>query len=105
PLMAVLRNEGDSMGYVYDFGDHWQHTVVLEKINKRDCWQPKVTAGNGACPPGDCGGIWGYNALLEAAAKAQPSQEEQEQLEWYGMEDGWDAKAFDKNEVNELLGL
>lgn len=105
PLMAVLRNEGDSMGYVYDFGDHWQHTVVLEKINKRDCWQPKVTAGNGACPPEDCGGIWGYNALLEAAAKAQPSQEEQEQLEWYGMEDGWDAKAFDKNEVNELLGL
>ena len=104
PLMAVLRNEGDSMGYVYDFGDHWQHTVVLEKINKRDCWQPKVTAGNGACPPEDCGGIWGYNALLEAAAKAQPSQEEQEQLEWYGMEDGWDAKAF-KNEVNELLGL
>lgn len=47
--------------------------------------------------------MWGYNALLEAAAKTERTQEEQEQLEWYGMEEGWDAKAFDKNEVNELL--
>lgn len=104
PLMAVLRNEGDSMGYIYDFGDHWEHVVELEKINKRDCWQPKVTAGSGECPPEDCGGMWGYTALLEAAAKTERTQEEQEQLEWYGMEEGWDAKAFDKNEVNELLG-
>lgn len=103
PLMAVLRQEGDSIGYVYDFGDCWEHVIVLEKINKRDCLQPKITAGSGACPPEDCGGIWGYAELLKAVAKTKRSEEEQEQLEWYGMEQGWDAKAFDKQEANAVL--
>ncbi|MGL1052328.1 plasmid pRiA4b ORF-3 family protein [Vibrio vulnificus] len=103
PLMAVLRQEGDSIGYVYDFGDHWEHVIVLEKINKRDCLQPKITAGSGACPPEDCGGIWGYAELLKAVAKTKRSEDEQEQLEWYGMEEGWDARAFDKQEANALL--
>src|SRR5271168_4650949 len=31
-LAAVLKTEGDTMIYQYDFGDNWQHDVVLEKI-------------------------------------------------------------------------
>jgi hypothetical protein len=28
----VLTAEGDSLVYVYDFGDDWRHEVLLEKI-------------------------------------------------------------------------
>ncbi len=32
PVGKVLLAEGDSMVYLYDFGDSWRHEVVLEKI-------------------------------------------------------------------------
>ena len=32
PVGKVLLAEGDSIVYVYDFGDDWRHEVVLEKV-------------------------------------------------------------------------
>ncbi|WP_330872772.1 plasmid pRiA4b ORF-3 family protein [Photobacterium sp. WH80] len=103
PLMAVLQEEGDRIDYIYDYGDHWEHTISLEKINKRSCSLPKVTAGNGACPPEDCGGIWGYALLLALTKKENLSEDEQDQLMWYGMDDDWNARQFDKDQVNTLI--
>src|SRR5579872_568989 len=31
-LTDVLKSEGDWMTYQYDFGDDWQHRIVLERI-------------------------------------------------------------------------
>ncbi|WP_217534051.1 plasmid pRiA4b ORF-3 family protein [Vibrio metschnikovii] len=103
PLMAVLQAEGDQIEYIYDFGDYWSHSVILEKINQRDCLQPKVTAGNGACPPEDCGGIHRYIALLTLINQDRLTQHQQEQLEWSGLDDDWDARLFDKQAVNAQL--
>jgi hypothetical protein len=33
-LGNVLRSEGESMTYQYDFGDDWEHEVVMEKIQR-----------------------------------------------------------------------
>ena len=31
-ISDVLKEQGDSVLYVYDLGDDWRHEVVLEKI-------------------------------------------------------------------------
>lgn len=58
---------GDKAEYFYDFGDRWEHNVVLEKIYpavKNTCY-PVCINGKRACPPEDCGGYDGYNELLK----------------------------------------
>jgi hypothetical protein len=103
PLAAVLQQEGDSIKYVYDFGDYWEHSITLEKINKRDSSAPLVSAGRGACPPEDCGGIGGYDKLLRLRKRKTLTADESEYLQWCGMEEEWDASAFDKQAINAIL--
>lgn len=69
-LSAVLRKAGTGMNYTYDFGDSWEHLIVLENKLPTDPHEtyPKCTGGQLACPPEDCGGIPGYYALLKARA-------------------------------------
>ena len=54
--------------YLYDFGDSWEHEIVIEKqFESREEWaQPRCIAGKNACPPEDWGGIWEYRVLLDA---------------------------------------
>ncbi len=85
--------------YVYDFGDNWEHTVKLEKTlpwNKNISY-PVCIAGKRACPPEDCGGIWGYENFLEIMQ--DPNHEEhKEMLEWAGGE--FDPEHFDAKDVS-----
>ena len=69
--------------YEYDFGDSWEHTILLEKIlpAEKGSKYPKCLAGERACPPEDCGGVWGYEGLLEAIKNPNDS-EYQDKLEW-----------------------
>lgn len=59
--------------YIYDFGDNWQHTVKLERILPReeDVSYPICIAGKRACPPEDCGGIWGYEEICRGESEFQ----------------------------------
>lgn len=71
--------------YVYDFGDNWRHQVHLEKIIPVEEKQkyPKCIAGERACPPEDCGGIYGYQKLIDIMN--DPKHEEYESmLDWLG---------------------
>lgn len=88
--------------YEYDFGDGWQHEVLVEKILPPDASfkHPVCLAGANACPPEDCGGIGGYCSLLEIMA--DPKHPEHEEMkDWIGGE--LDAAAFDLNGVNAVL--
>ena len=69
--------------YEYDFGDSWEHTISLEKIlpAEKGSEYPKCLTGERACPPEDCGGVWGYEGLLEAI-KNPGDSEYQDMLEW-----------------------
>lgn len=101
-LSQLLKREKDSLNYEYDFGDGWEHKIVLEKILPYDgsVKVPTCIKGKRACPPEDCGGIWGYQNFLEAIQ--DPSHpEHQEMLEWIGGE--FDPEFFDIEEANSTL--
>lgn len=100
-LNQLMRKEKDSLLYIYDFGDDWQHKIVLEKILPLDAQQslPFCVAGKGACPPEDCGGIYGYYDLLRVLA--DPNDEEYEDmLEWAGE---LHPEVFSAAEANEIF--
>lgn len=84
--------------YIYDFGDGWEHRIESEKILPRDenIEYPICIAGKRACPPEDCGGIWGYKEFLEAIRDPEHENHE-ELLEWVGGE--FDPEAFDPKKV------
>jgi len=88
--------------YLYDFGDSWEHDVLVEKISPPDpkMKSPACLAGKGACPPEDVGGVWGYAEFLQAI-KDPEHPEHDEYLEWVG--DEFDPKAFDLEAVNKAL--
>jgi len=101
-ISDLLKKEKDKIVYEYDFGDGWEHDIILEKIlpPDNDTKHPICLTGKMNCPPEDCGGIWGYSDMLEILK--DPDHEEYESyIEWLGEE--FDPKYFDKDEVNELL--
>jgi len=90
--------ENRTADYVYDFGDNWEHKIQLEKILPREkgVQYPVCIKGKRACPPEDCGGIWGYAELLEII-KNPKHEEYEDMIEWLGGE--FDPEHFDVEEV------
>lgn len=67
--LASIANKGDRFSYEYDFGDGWDHTVLVEDtVAAAGPPQPACLGGRRACPPEDVGGPWGYAGFLEALA-------------------------------------
>lgn len=101
-LDEVLRTEKDAMTYEYDFGDGWEHKVILERIlgNAEEEAAPSCIAGARACPPEDCGGVWGYANLLQVIADSSHPEHE-EMLQWLGH--GFDPELFDASAINSAL--
>jgi hypothetical protein len=101
-LSQLLTKEKDSLVYEYDFGDSWEHKILLEKILPFDAKTvlPVCLKGKRACPPEDCGGIWGYGDLLITISDPKHPEYE-EMMEWLGGE--FDPEAFDLEEINENL--
>lgn len=92
---------GDSIKqcvYDYDFGDSWTHTVVFEgtKSILPSLKLPHCMAGANACPPDDCGGVWGY-AHLQEILKNPQHPEHEDMLDWMGLDD---PETFDPGEFN-----
>lgn len=84
--------------YLYDFGDGWKHSVVLEKIEPLEDSRtlPVCLSGRRHSPPEDCGGIGGYRRFLEIIG--DPTHEEHEDmLVWVG--GSFDPEHFDKNSI------
>ncbi|HMU63762.1 MAG: plasmid pRiA4b ORF-3 family protein [Nitrosomonas sp.] len=101
-ISQILKQEKDKIRYTYDFGDSWDHEIVLEKILPFEMGTklPTCLKGSRACPPEDVGGPPGYEMFLEALA--DPSHPEHGGiLEWFG--EPFDAEHFDLTEVNHLL--
>ena len=101
-LSGLLSRVGSKATYLYDFGDDWQHGIVLEKRLPVDPNRtyPVCLDGEMACPPEDCGGIYGFFDVVEALS--DPNHERyEERLESFG--DDFDPKAFSLDEVNRRL--
>jgi hypothetical protein len=101
-LAQVAPRAKAKFEYEYDFGDSWDHEILVEKILPPEpgAKYPLCIVGKGACPPEDVGGVWGYAEFLKAIA--DPEHKEHEMyLEWIG--GGFDPDAFDLDEVNRAL--
>ena len=98
----VLGDSVNEFSYLYDFGDHWQHTVKVEKLlkpNEINTW-PTCLAGQNACPPEDVGGIGGYMEFLEAVR--DPTHDEHIAM-WRWSGGPFDPAGFDLNATNAAI--
>ena len=99
PVVEYFSEPGDRMLYEYDFGDGWEHAVVLLAIESRVKGQkyPQCVAGERACPPEACGGVPGYERLVTALL--DPEDDEHEDLkEW--IPSGWGPEQFEPSRVH-----
>lgn len=94
PITQFFKKMGDKMIYIYDFGDNWNHEVLLEKIlpKETNVKYPLCLGGKLACPPEDCGSIPGYYDCI----KAVKDHKNKELLEWIG---DWGPEYFDPKDV------
>ncbi len=101
-LNQLGLREKAKCSYEYDFGDGWEHTILLEKILPADpsVRYPVCLTGKRACPLEDVGGAWGYEEFLEILA--DPKHEEHNHyVQWSGSD--FDPEVFDLDEVNQSL--
>jgi hypothetical protein len=102
-LTDVAPRAGKALFYMYDFGDSWGHRIKVEKILKPEpAIGSAVTCIDGAraCLPEDCGGVWGYEDMLEALKDPKHDGHEPA-LEWLG--ENFDPEAFDLEATNKAL--
>ena len=101
-LSNLVKAEGQSFKYIYDFGDDWLHEITVEKIETKDMKLPYPVCleGECACPPEDIGGIPGYEERL-LALRDPNHPEHQEMADWF--EPSFDPAAFDIEAVNKDL--
>jgi Plasmid pRiA4b ORF-3-like protein len=102
-ISKFFIEEGQKCTYTYDFGDYWQHTILLEKIETSltPLTHPICLKGKRACPPEDIGGIYGYMHIVHMLNSTDADEEVEQFIEWYGGE--YDPEYFNVEEVNERL--
>ncbi len=98
----VAPAAGDRLVYEYDFGDGWEHDLLVEKVLEPEpgATYPVCLKGRRACPPEDVGGIWGYAEFLQILSDPDHPEYE-ERLEWIGGE--FNPEEFDVEDVNAAL--
>ena len=99
-LGELIETVGAKLLYEYDFGDSWQHELLLEEVLVGDeTFQQMCVAGKRCCPPEDCGGPPGFAELLQALQDTNhPSHEEA--CEWLG---DFRPECFSAEEINRRL--
>jgi hypothetical protein len=99
----LLAAPKQKIQYEYDFGDGWEHEILLEKILPPDpsFKHPICLAGANACPPEDCGGIWGYYDPFLKALNDPKHEDHQMYKDWIG--GSWDPSLLDPDDINNCL--
>lgn len=100
---SVLGDHIDEFVYDYDFGDGWEHRVVVEKRlladPERNTW-PMCIAGANACPPEDVGGPPGYLDFVQAMR--DPMHQDHLQM-WRWNRGPFDPASFSLNDANRAI--
>lgn len=102
-LGSLIKRGKVSFVYEYDLSDGWEHHVHVDKIRPISAEEaarlPLCLDGENACPPEDCGGIFGYYELLSLLKDPQhPAY--QEMIVQYG---AIEPRAFEIAQVNQQL--
>jgi hypothetical protein len=103
-LSKIIPGEKFKFSYLYDFGDSWEHEILVEKVLEFDSTfdYPNCITGKRACPPEDCSGVWGYQNFLEVIQDPDHPEHE-EMLEWVG--GFFDPEDPDLEDVNPQLKM
>ncbi|EHR8837242.1 plasmid pRiA4b ORF-3 family protein [Shigella flexneri] len=114
-LNELLKGKGNKLTYTYDFGDDWEHEIILEDRNySRDEMQNPFACKEGfmMCPPEDSGGPGSYMHFLDVIFDPQNNEEEYEEyLEILGLEEESESEikefifSYDVDGVNAVLQL
>jgi hypothetical protein len=93
---------GAKFSYTYDFGDDWEHAILVEKVlpPEEGASYPRCLTGRRACPPEDCGGVWGYADMLNVIQNSE-DPEYASTIEWLG--DDFNPAEFDVEGINAGL--
>jgi len=100
-LAQIATHKGALVVYQYDFGDNWEHLIIVEEIlpaEKKS--QPRCLDGARACPPEDVGSTCGYEDFLKAI-KNPKHKEHKAMLDWAGGK--FDPEALSVEAVNRTL--
>ena len=100
----LLKEQGDSVLFEYDYGDSWYHKVKLKSVADYADYETKAVrliGGANACPPDDCGGIYRYRHLVELMQKKPQSSELSEFYDWMGCK--WDPEFFPMDETAKAV--
>lgn len=106
-LDQVVAEPGDRLFYDYDFGDGWEHALVVEEVLDEPPPSPVCLKGKMACPPEDCGGLGGYEELADwvrggCDPRATPmGLDADEMRDW--LPPGWHPDRFSVAEINAAL--
>ena len=98
-ISDYFSKDKTKLSYTYDFGDNWEHAIILEAIDKKQkgIKYPHCIDGMRACPPEDCGSTPGYYRLLEILADPEHNEYE-EMKQWAG---DYDPESFDKESATK----
>ena len=101
-LADIADEQGARLLYRYDFGDGWEHDVLVEAITSAEpgVRYPTCVGGARACPPEDCGGPPGYARVLEASRDPR-HPDHGAMTEW--LAGPFDPEQFDPRETNRRL--
>ncbi|MDD3012907.1 MAG: plasmid pRiA4b ORF-3 family protein [Candidatus Gastranaerophilales bacterium] len=100
-LSDFIEKKSQKFSYMYDMGDSWEHILTVKKIFEAEDTEnfPVVIDGERACPPEDCGGVWGYEEILEILKDPEHPEYEERIEEWLG--EDFDPEYFNVDEVNK----
>lgn len=108
-ISSILSTSKDDVRYEYDFGDSWDHIVVLEQIveesNFTQKYYPICLEGKNAAPWDDIGGCWGYENFKKIMQNKEHEEYEEMNQLWHdsipGVKDDdiFDPTEFDKTRV------
>ncbi len=104
-LVDLERELLQGMVYTYDFGDNWEHVILLEKViseNESELF-PVLMEGGRACPPEDIGGVPGYQNFIEMLA--DPEHGDHDELPGIPGLQSYDPDHVGKEAINDLLKL
>ena len=101
-LCEAAPNEKARLLYEYDFGDGWEHDLLVEKIlpASADALSAICIGGKNACPPDDCGGILGYYHMLDVL-KSPEHPEYDQYNDW--LDEGFKPSYFDLEKTNAAV--
>jgi len=101
-LREVIAPGTTMIDYTYDFGDNWEHSLIVSDVRRGepDTAYPRFVGGERDCPPEDFGGIPGFYEMLEA--RADPNHPDHAEItEWL---DGYDPEELEVFPIQVALG-